>query len=56
MTTFRVVSQDFRDFIGWMIEKEIIENDWQKIKQVFENPHDWMTHYLKFQEETYEKE
>ena len=56
MTTIRTDSQDFRNFVSWLIENEIIQDSWDYIASVHENPGKWMDDYLRFQRETYEPE
>lgn len=56
MTTFRVDSQDFREFISWLIEKAEIQDNWEGIGQVYEKPWHWEKEYYQFQKETYGNE
>lgn len=56
MTTIRVDSEDFRQFIDWLIKNWHIDNSWETVKTVFANPDNWLEEYLQFQKETYEPE
>ncbi len=56
MTTIRVDNEDFRQFISWLISNAIIQDSWDSIASVHENPGEWMDEYLRFQKETYEPE
>jgi len=56
MTTFRVDSQDFREFISWLIKEGEIQDNWSFISQVYEKPWHWYDEYIRFQEETYVEE
>lgn len=49
MTTFRTDSEDFRQFIDWLIKKEIIRDSWEHIRQVFTFPEKFYEEYMQFQ-------
>lgn len=54
MTTMRIDTEDFRQFIDWLIKEEHIQDRWDHIRDVYKEPLVWMAEYLRFQKETYE--